>query len=1125
MQGALPFILALSYAGLLFAFASWAESKSSERLKSALRGPAYAFAIGVYCTAWTYYGAVGSAVADGWSYLPIYLGPILLFLFGRAFLTRMIDAVKSDGANSISEFIGGRFGSSRMVAALVTILALLGSIPYIALQLRSLSTTFALVSGVQNIPVIDCVSAGLLALWAMLYGTRRYEASSRNDAVLFAVGFESVVKLIALLVVASLAILLFGQATPTLLTTTAHSLATIFDPGKLNADFFVFTLLSMAAIIALPRQFYITVIAATSGRDVEQARWPFIIYMLATLLVVVPIAAAGIAFLPTSSSPDLFVLGLPLSRGHTFIAVFVFLGGLSAATAMVLVETIALATMVSNDLVAPALLRKGADAATADFGGTLLLARRFVIGTIMVVALIWALRMPDHQRLASIGLVAFAAMAQFAPVLVLAVYKTNQDALAAKLSLSVGLLVWAYTLAMPQLIGPETMTALEASPLNPYKLLGIGDLSPISHGTIWSLGANLLTFVLVSARRVQASALPTLLRSPNDGEGGQTTRILDLKAMVTRFVGQEVTRQAFASFQDNELVSRLSARTAERLIAGVVGRPTARALISSTLFGARLSPTEVSRLLDETGQSLRFSKDLLASALEHIDLGVSVVDRDLNVVAWNARYLEMFNYPVGMVYVGAPVANLIAYNAQRGECGPGEVAAHVARRLNRMRAGQAHSFERVRPDGRVVKTVGGPMPSGGYVMCFSDITLEAQALSALKQAQLDLEARVDARTRDLSLANQALAQADVEKTRFLAAASHDLLQPLHAARLFSSALGRQIEPEATALLGKLDLAIQSAEMLLGTLLNISKLDAGGVVPTPRIFQLPAFLEELSETMAPLADEKGLQLRLVSRDIWVQTDRALLKSIVQNFLSNAIRYTNSGGIVVGVRRRSTDVRIDVFDTGPGIAEHQHQQIFREFERLTTAGEGGIGLGLAIVERTARLLGLTISMQSRLGHGSRFSVALPIVAQQDSAPDRPIKLVAASPSKATQQSLRVLVVEDDLVIQQAIQAFLSGLGHEVSLVSNAQEAIGFAPLFDVALVDFNLGSTDGAGSPDPKANLDGLEVIDALAPKKTNARFALVTASLDPSIGLRAAKQQVPVFAKPVDPNALERWLHA
>ncbi|GIU67916.1 hypothetical protein [Candidatus Phycosocius spiralis] len=385
MQGALPFILALLYAGLLFAFASWAEGKSSEKLKSALRGPAYAFAIGVYCTTWTYYGAVGSAVADGWSYLPIYLGPILL-LFGRAFLIRMIDAVKSDGANSISEFIGGRFGSSRVVAALVTILALLGSIPYIALQLRSLSTTFALVSGVQNIPVIACVSAGLLALWAMLYGTRRYEASSRNDAVLFAVGFESVVKLIALLVVASLAIMLFGQETPSVLTATSQSVATIFDPGKINADFFVFTFMSMAAIIALPRQFYIMVIGATSSRDVEQARWPFVVYMLATLLVVVPIAAAGIAFLPSSASPDLFVLGLPLSRGHTFIAVFVFLGGLSAATSMVLVETIALATMVSNDLVAPALLRKRADAATADFGDTLFLARRFVIGTIMGVA-------------------------------------------------------------------------------------------------------------------------------------------------------------------------------------------------------------------------------------------------------------------------------------------------------------------------------------------------------------------------------------------------------------------------------------------------------------------------------------------------------------------------------------------------------------------------------------------------------------------------------------------------------------------------------------------------------------------------------------------------------------------
>ncbi|MEN9873897.1 MAG: hypothetical protein RL186_794, partial [Pseudomonadota bacterium] len=1027
MQGMAPLFFVLLYAGLLFAFASWAEGKSSDALKASLRRPAYALALGVYCTTWTYYGAVGSAVAEGWSYLPIYLGPILVFVLGRSFLIRMIDAVKADGASSISEFIGGRFGSSRSVAALVTLLALLGSIPYIALQLRSLSTTYAMVSGAQNGPLILLCAAIMLAIWAMIYGTRRYEASARNDAVLFAVGFESLLKLAALLCVCAFAVLVMKQAPEGATHLALSRLRATFDPGKINADFFIITLLSMAAIICLPRQFFIAVIEARSGQDLDKARWPFVIYMLATLLVVVPLAAAGIALLPAQVQPDLYVLELPLAQGHRALAILVFLGGFSAATAMVLVETIALSTMVSNDLVAPALLQTPNLGRTQDFGSTMLLVRRIAIGVIMALALLWALSIPNSQRLASIGLVAFAAMAQFAPVLILSVYRSNRDALAAKLSLSTGLLVWFYTLALPQILGPNLMARLSGSLLDPYHLAGIGDLSPISHGTIWSLGLNVLVFVLATARRVQPGAFPALLRASGAAEGLQATRIGELKALVARFVGVEIAREAFASLKDNHVVSNSHARKAERLIAGVVGLPSARALIGSRLFGERLSPDDVSRLLDETGQSLRFSKDLLAATLEHIDPGVSVVDRDLNVVAWNTRYLEMFQYPHGMVYVGAPVANLIRYNAQRGECGPGEIDGHVERRLGHMRRGQAHSFERVRPDGRVIKTVGGPMPSGGYVMCFSDITAEAEALAGLRRARAELESRVHERTLDLRQANEALAAADREKTRFLAAASHDLLQPIHAARLFSSALARQIDSDEQGLLRKLDLSIQSADSLLRALLDISKLDAGGVVPALQDIPLRPFLTELVETMMPLANEKGLQLRLSVGNQGVRSDPALLRSIVQNFLSNAIRYTELGGIVVAARSRGAGVRLDVIDTGPGIHEDHHSRIFQEFERLPNSGGGGIGLGLAIVARTARLLDVPITMNSTPGSGSRFSVTVPAIqlAPQEAASDTATKFEPAG-VPGTHPSLRVLLVEDDLTNQDAMRTYLEGLG---------------------------------------------------------------------------------------------------
>ncbi|GBF57062.1 sensor protein TorS [Candidatus Phycosocius bacilliformis] len=1112
MDGALPLIIILTYAGLLFAGASWAEGRGGQALKDLLRRPTYALALGVYCTSWTFYGAVGSAVADGWSYVPIYLGPILVFVFGRAFLVRMVEAVKADGASSISEFIGGRFGSSRTVAALVTILALLGAVPYIALQLKSLSTTYALVTGASNLPLILVVTAALLAGWAMVYGTRRYEAAARNDAVLFAVGFESLFKLVTLLAVASFAATLLVEVSPQVLARTQATMAETFSPHAINADFFIITLLSMAAIIALPRQFYFMVIAAQNSRDLERARWPFVAYMLATLAVVIPLAGAGIAILPDTARPDLYVLLLPLSQGANMMAILVFLGGFSAATAMVLVETIALSTMVSNDLVAPALLRREGPNGPANFGKLMLLVRRSAIGAIMLFALLWALAIPDNQRLASIGLVAFAAMAQFVPVLILAVYRGNRDAMAARYSLLAGLLVWFYTLALPQLLGPGFLALLSGTLFDPYHLFWIGSLSPISHGAVWSLGLNLAVYVLVTARRVQASALPGLLRAPGNVATLPPATISDLKALVARFVGPILAQEAFANLKESAPVSQASARKAERLIAGVVGLPSARALIGSRLFGARLSADEVSRLLDETGQSLRFSKDLLAATLEHIDPGVSVVDRDLNIVAWNSRYLSLFNYPDGMVYVGAPVASLIRFNAERGECGPGEIDSHVERRLQHMRRGQPHSFERVRPDGRVIKTVGGPMPSGGYVMCFSDITAEAEALAGLRRARAELEARVEERTLDLREANRALAKADAEKTRFLAAASHDLLQPIHAARLFSSALARQIGQDHQDMLRKLDLSIQSADTLLRALLNISKLDAGGVEPSVQKVALKPLLQNLVDTMLPLATEKGLQVRLFGRDQLVETDPALLGSIVQNFLSNAIRYTREGGIVVAIRQRGDQVRVDVIDTGPGIAPEDHARIFREFERLPEADGGGIGLGLAIVERTARVLGAEVGLQSSVGQGSRFSVSLS--ACQDASPPVPHPQSAAGQSAGglVTSALTILVVEDDLANQDAMLAFLNSRALQHICVGDAASALAVTDHFDGALVDYHLGGSQ-----------TGLDAIAGLRQRFPTARYALTTAASESEFADRANAMGVMVFRKPVDPAALDHWL--
>ncbi|MCG2841394.1 PAS-domain containing protein [Sandaracinobacter sp. RS1-74] len=1098
---------AIAFAVMLFAVAAWVERRRDSMAVHPMRGAAYALSLGVYCTSWTLYGAVGSAATQGWAYLPIYLGPALVFLFAPRFLEALVSEVRAEGSTTISDFIGSRFGKSRGLAALVTVTATFGIIPYIALQLRSVGNAFVAITGAPGIAAIMTASAVTLAAFAMLFGTRRYDAAGRNEGIVYSTALESVVKLAAFLGIAGLAAALLLNASPEQREAGMEAFSAGFRLEALGLDMAVILLISMAAILCLPRQFYASVIEARAPGDIRRARVPFILYLAAMSVAVVPITIAGQALLPPGSQPDLFVLSLPMSIDSRLFTLLAFLGGFSAATAMV--ETIALATMVSNDLIAPILLRSRRFADSAHVGRNQLLIRRASIVVIIALALLWALGIAADRPLASIGLIAFAGMAQFAPLLLLAVRGANRDPVPAMAGLGVGLLLWVFTLALPPILPAAWMAAMADTWADPQRLLGIGTAGPLVHGVLWSLGANLAVHALVAARRQPGEGR---VAATGGAEAGGIGDIGGLRAFVGRFVGEEMAAEAFGDLPAERGIGRADALRAERLIASVVGAPSARVLMASALVGTRLSHDDVARMLDATGQSLNFSKGLLAQTLENIDPGVSVVDGDLRLIAWNSRYLELFGYPEGMVRVGAPVADLIRFNAMRGECGPGEVEAHVARRLNHLRRGVPHSFERMRDDGRVLKTVGGPMPGGGYVMCFTDTTAEATALAELEQARAELESRVMARTAELSAANRELALATRDKTRFLAAASHDLLQPLHAARLFSAALGRELggNPHAE----RIDQSIAAAESLLRALLDISKLDAGGVEPDPKPVAVRSMLLEIAENFRPLAAEKGLSLRVGPGNPSVRTDPGLLRSILHNFVSNAIRYTDRGGVLIGVRSRDGLVAIEVVDSGHGIPADKHAAIFREFERLGTGGEAGMGLGLAIVERTAQLIGARVTLRSAVGKGSVFGVRLPTL--EGGAPSESI----ARPAVVAPGARRILVVDDDPMILAATKALLETGGHRVAVAGNAREARNLLEGAELALVDFHLGN--GA---DGQPLADGLALIAALRARNPGLRVALVTADTSPATAERAAAAGVAVLPKPLAAGSLDLWIAA
>ncbi len=473
---------------------------------------------------------------------------------------------------------------------------------------------------------------------------------------------------------------------------------------------------------------------------------------------------------------------------------------------------------------------------------------------------------------------------------------------------------------------------------------------------------------------------------------------------------------------------------------------------------------DVVKIADEASEVLQFNRALLQGAIENITQGISVVDQSLRLVAWNHRYIELFEYPEGLIYVGRPIADIIRYNAERGLCGPGDPDLHVAKRLYWMRQGTPHTSERLFPNGRVIELIGNPMPGGGFVMSFTDITNYRDAEQGLKDANESLEQRVQERTFELSQLNQALTEAkgtaeaaNQSKSRFLAAVSHDLMQPLNAARLFSAALAHQdkLPEEATELVRHLDSSLRSAEDLITDLLDISRLEGGRVSADVAAFPLSNLYDTLGVEFRVLAQEHGIDFHVRGSKLRVESDIKLLRRVLQNFLTNAFRYAK-GHVLLGVRREAGHLRLEVWDHGPGIPPDKLQVIFEEFKRLDshqTRAEKGLGLGLAIADRLCKVLGHRLEVRSWPGKGSVFSVSVPLARQPAPAPLNGHKVETPEQLNGAQ----VLCVDNEDSILTGMNSLLTRWGCRVLTARSREEC---QALLDgdarpqLALIDYHL-----------------------------------------------------------------------
>jgi Na+/proline symporter/signal transduction histidine kinase len=638
-----PFILAVSFAylALLFAIAYYGDKRAEAGRSIVAKPSVYALSLAVYATSWTYYGSVGRAADTGVGFLPIYLGPTLMFALGWVVLRKIIRISKAHRITTIADFVASRYGKSTLLGGLVTVIAVIGIVPYISLQLKAISNTFSIlpeypeiVSPTELDPGSLFADTGLyvalvLAAFTILFGTRKLDATERHEGMVAAIAFESVVKLVAFLCIGLFVTFgmfggfgdLFGKAAA---LPEASELFTLGGSDAGYGSLFWLTVLSMLAIVLLPRQFHVAVVENVDERHLSKAIWLFPLYLLLINLFVLPIALGGlVTFDGGGVNPDTFVLALPMAEGQQALALFAYLGGVSAATGMVIVETIALSTMVSNNLVMPALLRGRARVtASHDLRRLILAIRRVTIVALLLLGFVYFRAAGEATALVSIGLVSFAAVAQFGPALLGGIFWKGGNRNGALAGLTAGFLLWAYTLLLPSFSRsgwfPEGF--LQEGPfgielLRPEQLFGLTGFDSVSHAMFWTMLANIGLYIGVSlftrqsaAEHGQAALFVDAFREPGAGSRfwRGTASVEALESLLARFLGPERAREAVAGRQaDAELVHHV-----ETLLAGSIGAASARVMIASVVEEEPLGIEEVMDILDETSQVIAYSREL-----------------------------------------------------------------------------------------------------------------------------------------------------------------------------------------------------------------------------------------------------------------------------------------------------------------------------------------------------------------------------------------------------------------------------------------------------------------------------------------------------------------------------------
>jgi len=1131
--------LSISYLATLFVIAHWGQKQLN---KYWLKKPwVYSLSLGVSCTSWAFYGTVGQAANTGAWLAPVYIGSIVCLVFAWPMLLKMLQITKQQNLTSIADFIACRYDRSPKIAGLITLIALMGTIPYIALQLRAISTSFDLITGTYQSGISTAFVVTLvLIIFSVLFGTRQIAASKQNQGLVLAIAFSSIIKLFALTAVGIFATFFIFDGFNDLLVQgeSLHS-------SSANNIYLAVSqaILGAITIFILPQQFHMMMIENHQQQELKQARWLYPLYLLAINVFVLPIAIAGqISFPGGSIDADTYVLTIPLFYQQAWLAVVVYVGGLAAATSMVIVAAIVLSTMLANEILNPVMLhfRLFNSKKAAQLSGLLINLRRFSIAIILLLAFVFERLIAQQNHLASIGLLSFVLIAQFAPAAIGALYWRKASASGAFVGLIVGSFVWLYTLLLPSLF-PQNSWVMNGFFdwywLKSTALFGVDFLDPISHGVFFSLFSNVLCYVVISwfsQRSVGEQLQAELFLNKKHNQFERHLSQHDLYRLLQRFINKQAADD-FINFvkkhdkKQIDFTDKLVSYT-RRQLSGVLGSASTRMVMKAAALGQdsseKLPLEDVVSIVDEANQLFEFNRELLQAGVENIEQGISVVDADMRLVAWNKRYIELLEYPEGLVKAGKPIAELLSFNAERGIIQGENSEVLIERRLNHMRQGNRHHFQRIMPNGMVVEIRGQAMPRGGFVSTFTDITAHIEAERALQKANDELEQRVIQRTQELAKATAEAEAANRSKSRFLAAASHDLMQPFNALSLFTSVLTQQTKnTEFSGITENISSSLIAAEALLSDLVEISKLDSSHYQVTKSEFALNELLIPLQQEFTALATTKKIKFHFQLSSCYVYTDKKLLRRIIQNFLSNAFNYCQQthqqGKVLFGVKRYKDKLSIAVLDNGSGIEKDKQQVIFKEFERLNNKSEQpGLGLGLAICDRISKLIAAPIKLTSIVNKSTCFSVAVPLIAAPQ---DCNIKISEQTAdyieSTSVLKQKLILVIDNDALVLKAMQTLLENWGFSV-IIANDEVTAKQQLMSDDHIIAPNLIIADYHLDN----NTNGVDLVQRLLNEKA-WKIPCVINSADPSEQVRqhTSDAQFSFLRKPLKPLALKRLL--